>query len=140
MGYQTGTNAYQKGADVNTALAIKRGCTAIDRAADHGRLDIIQLHNAGAKRDTIWKTGFKKAIELAEENRQFILHISSIKPRGSNSHHNTGSRSKPVKRGGAILLLDSVQSKDDWDTCHKFLRNYLFIEFKPYFNYTTSDM
>lgn len=64
----------QMGADVNARPAVKEGRTAIEGAAEHGRLDMVQLLlNAGAKGDVIRKTGFKKAIELAEKNRHFAI-------------------------------------------------------------------
>jgi ankyrin repeat protein len=64
----------QMGADVNARLAIKEGRTAIEGAAEHGRLDIVQLLlNAGAKGVVIRKTGFEMAIELAEKNRHFAI-------------------------------------------------------------------
>lgn len=64
----------EKGANVNALPAIKNGRTAIEGAAEHGRLDMVQmLLNAGAIGDVIRKTGFKKAISLARENRHFAV-------------------------------------------------------------------
>ncbi|KAK1240059.1 hypothetical protein MKX08_007501 [Trichoderma sp. CBMAI-0020] len=64
----------EKGAIVNAPPAIKDGRTAIEGAAEHGRLDMVQmLLNAGAVGDVIRKTGFKKAISLARENRHFAV-------------------------------------------------------------------
>jgi ankyrin repeat protein len=59
---------------VNARPAVKEGRTAIEGAAEHGRLDMVQLLlNAGAKGDVTGKTGFKRAIELAEKNRHFAI-------------------------------------------------------------------
>jgi ankyrin repeat protein len=63
-----------KGADVNAWPSIKEGRTAIEGAAEHGRLDMVRLLlNAGAIGDVIHGTGFKRAIELAEENGHFAV-------------------------------------------------------------------
>ncbi|KAH8129300.1 ankyrin repeat-containing domain protein [Trichoderma asperelloides] len=64
----------EKGANVNAPPAIKDGRTAVEGAAEHGRLDMVQmLLNAGAIGDVIRKTGLKKAISLARENRHFAV-------------------------------------------------------------------
>jgi ankyrin repeat protein len=54
---------------VNGRPAIKEGRTAIEGAAEHGRLDTVQLLlNYGAKGDVVRGKGFKTAIELAEKS------------------------------------------------------------------------
>jgi ankyrin repeat protein len=62
------------GADVN-AWSPSGDCrTAIEGAAEHGRLDMVQLLlNAGATGDVTQTTGFELAIELAEENGHFAV-------------------------------------------------------------------
>jgi ankyrin repeat protein len=58
-----------KGAQVDGKPALKDGRTAIEGAAEHGRLDTVQLLlNYGATGDVAAEKGFKKAIDLAEEN------------------------------------------------------------------------
>lgn len=50
-------------ADVNAAAARNDGRTALEGAAEHGRIDMVQLLlNAGAS------TQFTRALELAAEN------------------------------------------------------------------------
>lgn len=58
-----------KGAEVNASSAVVDGRYAIEGAAEHGRLDMVQLLlNAGATGNVIHGTGFKRAVELANEN------------------------------------------------------------------------
>ena len=58
-----------KGANVNSRPAISEGRTAIEGAAEHGRLDMVQLLiKAGANGDVVRGTGYKRAIDLAEQN------------------------------------------------------------------------
>lgn len=64
----------EKGAEVNAAPSAVEGRYAIEGAAEHGRLDMVQmLLNAGAKGNVFRGTGFKYAIELAEENQHFAI-------------------------------------------------------------------
>jgi ankyrin repeat protein len=64
----------EKGAEVNAASAFTDGRYAIEGAAEHGRLDMVQLLlNAGAKGNVFRGTGFKHAIELAEDNGHFAI-------------------------------------------------------------------
>lgn len=59
------------GADVNARPAVVSGRAAIDGAAEHGRLDTVQLlRNAGAVSES---NGFDKAIELARKNNHHTL-------------------------------------------------------------------
>ena len=62
------------GADVN-AWSPSGGCrTAIEGAAEHGRLDMVQLLlNAGATGDATQTTGLEHAVKLAEENGHFAV-------------------------------------------------------------------
>jgi ankyrin repeat protein len=63
-----------KGADANVAPSLVEGRYAIEGAAEHGRLDMVQLLlNAGAEGNVIRGTGFQYAIELAEENKHFAV-------------------------------------------------------------------
>jgi ankyrin repeat protein len=58
-----------KGANMNSRPAIKEGRTAIEGAAEHGRLDMVQsLLNYGVIGDGMRGTGYKRAVDLAEEN------------------------------------------------------------------------
>jgi ankyrin repeat protein len=64
----------EKGADVNGLPAVKDGRTAIEGAAEHRRLDMVQmLLNAGSRGNVYGNVGFKRAIELAEGNRHFAV-------------------------------------------------------------------
>ena len=54
---------------MNGRPAIKEGRTAIEGAAEHGRLDTVQLLlNYGAKEDAVQGKGFERAIALAQKN------------------------------------------------------------------------
>jgi ankyrin repeat protein len=54
---------------VNGRPALRDGRTAIEGAAEHGRLDTVQLLlNYGATGGVVWGKGLKKAKDLAEEN------------------------------------------------------------------------
>lgn len=56
----------EAGADVNAAAAKYYGRTALDGAAEHGRLDMVQLLlNAGACGDSTKAHRFDRAIKLA---------------------------------------------------------------------------
>jgi ankyrin repeat protein len=62
------------GADVNAWPSVVEGRTAIEGAAEHGRLDMVQLLlNAGAKGDVGRGKGFTKAIELANKEGHFAI-------------------------------------------------------------------
>jgi ankyrin repeat protein len=62
----------EKGANVNALPAFNDGRTAIEGAAEHGRLDTVKmLINAGATGDIVGKAGFTKAINLAKKNSHF---------------------------------------------------------------------
>jgi ankyrin repeat protein len=62
----------ENGAEVNALPALKDGRTTIDGAAEHGRLDIVQmLLNAGATEDVIGNKRFTLTIELARKNHHF---------------------------------------------------------------------
>jgi len=64
----------EREAAVNATPALKDGRTAIDGAAEHGRLDMVQmLLNAGAIGDPFGQHGFKNAIKLARENRHTVV-------------------------------------------------------------------
>ncbi|OCL11404.1 ankyrin, partial [Glonium stellatum] len=61
------------GADVSADPA-ERGRSAVDAAAEYGRLDMVQvLLNAGAKNRSAADLGYTRAIELAEENDHFAV-------------------------------------------------------------------
>lgn len=63
-----------QGANVNAAPSFSEGRYAIEGAAEHGRLDMVQLLlNPGAMGNVSRGTGFKYAIELAEENGHFPI-------------------------------------------------------------------
>ncbi|KAK1534999.1 uncharacterized protein CCOS01_03751 [Colletotrichum costaricense] len=60
----------ERGADINASAAAEDGRTAIDGAAEHGRLEMVEfLLENDAKGDP--KTGFSRAIELAEAEVHF---------------------------------------------------------------------
>jgi ankyrin repeat protein len=57
-------------ADINAPPSPVDGRTAIDGAAEHGGLDMVQvLLNAGAVGDVLGKLGFANAIALAKRNK-----------------------------------------------------------------------
>jgi ankyrin repeat protein len=63
-----------KGAEVNASPSLIEGRYAIEGAAEHGRLDMVQLLlNAGAKGNVLRGTGFKYAIKLAEKNNHYAV-------------------------------------------------------------------
>lgn len=56
-------------ADVNGRPAIKDGRAAIEGAAEHGRLDMVQLLlNYGSTGGIVSGRGFKTAIDLSRKN------------------------------------------------------------------------
>ncbi|KAK2051780.1 hypothetical protein LY76DRAFT_470800, partial [Colletotrichum caudatum] len=62
----------ERGADVNAPPAAEEGRTAIEGAAEHGRLDMVRfLISAGAVGDA--EKGFGRAIELAEQEHRFTI-------------------------------------------------------------------
>ncbi|KAL2883481.1 hypothetical protein SGCOL_001163 [Colletotrichum sp. CLE4] len=62
----------ERGADINAPAAAENGRTAIEGAAEHGRLDMVQfLLDNGAKGEH--ETGFSKAIDLAEAEVHFRI-------------------------------------------------------------------
>lgn len=62
------------GADVNAVATFLDRRTALDGAAEHGRLDMIQmLLNAGACGDPTAEHRFKRAMELARRNGHFVV-------------------------------------------------------------------
>ena len=59
---------------MNAAGAISNGRTALDGAAEHGRLDMVQmLLNAGARGDSTKAHRFGRAMELARINGHFAV-------------------------------------------------------------------
>lgn len=63
-----------RGADVNAWPSFEEGRTAVEAAAEHGRLDTVQLLlNAGAVGDVMRGAGFKPAIGLAEKNGHYAV-------------------------------------------------------------------
>ncbi len=62
---------------MNERPAIQEGRTAIEGAAEHGRLDMVYfLLRKGAKGDTLGKKGFDQAISLA--TKQGHLEIAKL--------------------------------------------------------------
>lgn len=62
------------GAEPNGDPALEDGRTALDGAAEHGRLDMVQfLLNVGAQSEIPGKTGYDKAIELANTGFHFAI-------------------------------------------------------------------
>ena len=62
------------GAKVNGDVAEVDGRTALGGAAEHGRLDMVQfLLNVGAQSEIPGKTGYDRAIALANENGHFVV-------------------------------------------------------------------
>jgi ankyrin repeat protein len=63
--------------EVNAEPAAIDGRTALDGAAEHGRLDMVQLLlNLGAESEEPGATGFDKTIELAEKyNHSAIVDL-----------------------------------------------------------------
>ncbi|OCL04903.1 ankyrin, partial [Glonium stellatum] len=62
----------RKGANVNATPSIIKERTALDGAAEHGRLDVVQLLiESGATSESFGENGFKRAMELAEDNGHF---------------------------------------------------------------------
>ncbi len=61
-------------ANVNESPSPEEGCSAIEGAAEHGRLDMVQLLlNAGATGIAIHGVGFPRAVQLAEKNGHFAV-------------------------------------------------------------------
>lgn len=57
-----------RGADLNAEPAIKNGRTALEGAAEHGRLDMVYLLlNAGARCKREGMTGYDSSIKLAKK-------------------------------------------------------------------------
>lgn len=62
------------GTDVNAVPAQKHGRSALEGAAEHGRLDMVQLLlNAGADTERTGETRFETAIYLAEKARHYAV-------------------------------------------------------------------
>lgn len=59
-------------ADDNAAAAPEKGRTAVEGAAEHGRMDMVRLLlNAGARPDPV--SGFSRAIKLADKNDHYVI-------------------------------------------------------------------
>jgi ankyrin repeat protein len=62
------------GAHVNASPAYIEGRTALEGAAEHGRLDLVQLLiNAGAGANAWEDVRYERAAELAKENHHFAI-------------------------------------------------------------------
>jgi ankyrin repeat protein len=82
-----------RGADVDAWPSSVKRLTAIEGAAEHGRLDMVQLLlNAGAKGDVASGKGFERAIELAKKEGHYAVaglleaeqeHVKMSRTRGS---------------------------------------------------------